>query len=217
MADKRIIQLPDTPGLDTATDEMVVDNAADGARRVPVGRAGGPPILDAAGKITDRLAYEGAAGGVATLDADGRLVQPVFGQLRLHGTWTNTSDESTTDAVGNPVSGLKSSAISLTAGDVAVVNYGGLLSNYGAGWAFIRPLVSEDGGATWTAVGTYSGVYTPDSTVRVHAANNLIYVADADKSVIFGVSYGNASGVSDEIHWMSYKFLTLLVFRGASG
>jgi len=53
MADKRIIQLPDTPGVNTAADEMVVDNATDGTRRIPIGRAG----------------------GVATLDGDGRLEQ----------------------------------------------------------------------------------------------------------------------------------------------
>ncbi len=73
MADKRITQLPDTPGLDTTTDEMVVDNATDGARRVPVGRAGGVAILDANGKIISRLGYEGVADGVATLDASARL------------------------------------------------------------------------------------------------------------------------------------------------
>jgi len=49
MADKRIIQLPDTPGVNTASDEMVVDNATDGTRRIPVGRAGGPAVLDANG------------------------------------------------------------------------------------------------------------------------------------------------------------------------
>lgn len=75
MADKRIIQLPDTPGLDTTTDEMVVDNAVDGVRRVPVGRAGGVAILDANGKILSRLGYEGQPGGVATLDSAGAVVQ----------------------------------------------------------------------------------------------------------------------------------------------
>ncbi|WP_287408692.1 hypothetical protein [Oceanithermus sp.] len=71
MADKRIIQLPDTPGLDTTTDEMVVDNATDGARRVPVGRAGGVASLNSAGAVEQEPASKGVADGIAALNAAG--------------------------------------------------------------------------------------------------------------------------------------------------
>ncbi len=58
MADQSIIRisdLPDTPGLNSTADEMVVDNAANGTRRIPVGRANGVATLNAAGVVAEAV------------------------------------------------------------------------------------------------------------------------------------------------------------------
>jgi len=120
MADKRIIQLPDTPGVNTAADEMVVDNATDGTRRIPVGRAGGPAVLDASGKIADRLAYEGVADGVATLDASSKVAQRLAYEGQANGV-------ATLDAAGD-LSVLKAVRATIPAnGQVALADADGLI------------------------------------------------------------------------------------------
>ena len=178
--------------------------------------AGGPTILDANGKVISRLAYEGQPNGVATLDANGVVAQAVLGQLKLTQVKYNSTDESTTATVGSVISVLKSDEITLAANDIAVVTYGGVLSNYNGGWAFLHPMISTDGGNNWDMAGTYSGVYGGGSSNKFYVSNVLLYPTASAQNVIFGVSYGNAAGQSDEVHWMSYKSLTVLVFRGQS-
>jgi len=69
MADKRITDLPDRAVA--SDDYLEIDGLTNGSARLPVGRAGGPPILNANGEVTDRLAHEGVADGVAKLNAAG--------------------------------------------------------------------------------------------------------------------------------------------------
>ena len=137
MADKRIIQLPDTPGLDTTTDEMVVDNATDGARRVPVGRAGGVASLDSAGAVQQEPASKGVAGGIAALNAAGMPLTAageavVESGSNADGNWVKFADGTMVCWFNDTVSPTKSS--STTQG---LTVYRGYYT-----WTFPQPFVS---------------------------------------------------------------------------
>ncbi|WP_287417980.1 hypothetical protein [Oceanithermus sp.] len=175
MADKRIIQLPDTPGLDTTTDEMVVDNATDGARRVPVGRAGGVASLDSAGVVAAEL--------------------PIVG---YSGSWARTTTTEAYDAA--PVL----QAVSLAAAAYPRLLYASAAAmvqiNNTAGYWRGRIVWSMDGGTTWTSGGTagqleHSGgrIYT---TLMLGPA--LISVP-ANTAIIVGVQVGNGNTAGDTV------------------
>lgn len=74
MVDKLISEL--LLGTPAANDPLVFQKIADGLfYKVLANAANGIPILDASGKVTQRLSYEAVANGVATLD--GSVLVPV--------------------------------------------------------------------------------------------------------------------------------------------
>ncbi|WP_287417801.1 hypothetical protein [Oceanithermus sp.] len=177
MADKRIIQLPDTPGLDTTTDEMVVDNATDGARRVPVGRAG----------------------GVATLGPNGELVQP--GRVvELKNAVGITSYPSTTAVVGQYILPDPQITMDVEAGDIILLTAAIILYvDAAAGWGFARYHYSTDAGVTWTGIGTFYAAQSPSANIRFSLALNHVVVISSPGTYTFGISIGNPGGSSNTV------------------
>lgn len=211
MADKRIIDLGDRSVA--ADDYLEIDGLTNGSARLPVGRAGGPPILDAAGKITDRLAYEGAAGGVATLDAAGKLAQPRR-LLNIYGASGITTTWSTTNAVGVDVLPDPQITVPAIANSMMLINAQIMLySDTGGKIVFARLMRSTDGGATWTGIGIYQGATAPSASYRMAFSLTAMDAPGVSGDVLYGISLGTASGDAGTFTiytHSSYRAMTVL-------
>ena len=213
MADQRIIQLPDTPGVDTANDEMAVDNVTDGARRIPVGRAGGPAILDANGKIANRLAYEGQANGVATLDADG-VVDADLPLVCDSGNWDTTTttevyDQAPVLAVINLAAKPYDRAVLVTA------SVGVKTSDTSGAWRG-RIMYSTDGGNNWTATATGSVESSGGRSYATLALSPALIQLAANDALLIGIQIGNAVSAGPTVTIYSaptYSGITAMAVR----
>ena len=203
MADKRITDLPDRAVA--SDDYLEIDGLTNGSARLPVGRAGGPPILDANGKITDRLAYEGAASGVATLDASGKLVQPrrVLNVVMAVGTTTDATQTSTSSPIGSLILPDPRITLTLEAGQVVILN--GHIAAYqdtAGDYVIARIYRSGDGGSTWAALGKVADFRAGAAS---YPATLPLAVVDAPGAgtYIYAISIGNNSGDTGTVYSQS--------------
>ena len=138
---------------------------------------------------------------------------PVHGQMTQLIYVSNTDLLDTIEPVGTVIA-FSSDDITLSAGDIVVLHYGLMMYANENAYVFARMMYSEDGGSTWTAFGTYSQAYFVSGGTKPYVSGAAYYAADADKTVRFGVSWGNASGADATIYTLSYKQMLLQVFRG---
>ena len=196
MADKRIIDLGDRSVA--ADDYLEIDGLTNGSARLPVGRAGGPPILDSAGKITDRLAYEGAAGGVATLDAEGKLAQPrrVLDVQFAVGT---TNSPSYAADVGAYIMADPRVTVTVEDGDAVILNGFVVAYQDTAGEYIVTRLYrSSDGGSTWVSLGKISDVRAVAASYAVTLPLAVVDYPGAGTH-IYGISLGRLAGDSGTV------------------